>query len=43
MNFDDVAKRNVKEHNPNWPQFPDRDREIEMTHTLIVLKLIKIF
>ena len=20
INFDDVRKQNVKEHNPNWPQ-----------------------
>ena len=22
-NFDDVTKKNIKEHNPNWPQIPD--------------------
>ena len=22
INFDDVAKENIKEHNPNWPQVP---------------------
>ena len=24
INFDDVTKENIKEHNPNWPQIPDR-------------------
>ena len=23
MNFDDVLKENIKEHNPNWPEIPD--------------------
>ena len=23
INFDDVTKENLKEHNLNWPQFPD--------------------
>ena len=23
INFDDVIKDNVKEHNPNWPEIPD--------------------
>ena len=23
INFDDVAKEKLKEHNPNWPQIPD--------------------
>ena len=23
INFDDVIKENIKEHNPNWPQIPD--------------------
>ena len=22
INFDDVTKENIKEHNPNWPQVP---------------------
>ena len=22
MNFDDVTKKIIKEHNPNWPQIP---------------------
>ena len=22
INFDDVTKGNIKEHNPNWPQIP---------------------
>ena len=22
INFDDVTKQNIKEHNPNWPQIP---------------------
>ena len=24
INFDDVTKDNIKEHNPNWSQIPDR-------------------
>ena len=23
INFDDVKKENIKEHNPNWPQVAD--------------------
>ena len=23
INFGDVVKENIKEHNPNWPQIPD--------------------
>ena len=23
INFDDVTKESIKEHNPNWPQIPD--------------------
>ena len=23
INFDNVTKENIKEHNPNWPQIPD--------------------
>ena len=23
INFDDVVKENIKEHNPNWPQISD--------------------
>ena len=23
VNFDDVVKENIKEHNPIWPQLPD--------------------
>ena len=23
INVDDVAKENIKEHKPNWPQIPD--------------------
>ena len=28
MNFDDVTKENVKEHNPNWPQISDHPYRI---------------
>ena len=24
INFDDVTKENIKEHNPRWPDHPDR-------------------
>ena len=27
-NFDDVTKKNIKEHNPNWPQIPDHSYRI---------------
>ena len=23
INFNDITKENIKEHNPNWPQIPD--------------------
>ena len=23
INFDNVTKGNIKEHNPNWPEIPD--------------------
>ena len=23
INFDDVTKQNIKEHNPYWPEIPD--------------------
>ena len=23
INFDDATKRNIRQHNPNWPQIPD--------------------
>ena len=28
INFDDVTKENIKEHNPNWLQFPDHPYRI---------------
>ena len=28
INFDDVAKENIKEHNPNWSQIPDHPYRI---------------
>ena len=28
MNFDDVTKENIKEHNLNWPQLPDHSCRI---------------
>ena len=28
INFDDVMKENVKEHNLNWPQIPDHPYRI---------------
>ena len=30
MNFDDVTKENIKEHNPNWPQIPDHPYRISI-------------
>ena len=23
INFDDITKENIKQHNPNWSQIPD--------------------
>ena len=28
INFDDVAKENIKKHNPNWSQIPDHPYRI---------------
>ena len=28
INFDDITKENIKEHNPNWPQIPDHSYKI---------------
>ena len=28
INFDDVRKENLKEHNPNWLQIPDHPYQI---------------
>ena len=28
INFDDVTKENIKEHNPNWLQIPDHPYKI---------------
>ena len=28
INFDDVTKENIKEHNPNWPEIPDHSYRI---------------
>ena len=28
INFDDVVKENIKEHNPNWPQISDHPYRI---------------
>ena len=29
--FDDIAKKDIKEHNPNWPQILDNSYRILMT------------
>ena len=31
INFDNVIKENIKEHNPNWPQIPDHPYRILIT------------
>ena len=31
MNFDQVTKGNIKQHNPNWPQIPDHPYRILIT------------
>ena len=28
ISIDDVAKENIKEHNPNWPQIPHHPYKI---------------
>ena len=28
INFDDVTKENIKEHNPKWPEIPDYPHRI---------------
>ena len=28
INFDDVVKENIKQHNPNWPQITDHAYKI---------------
>ena len=28
INFDDVTKENIKEHDPKWPQIPDNSYRI---------------
>ena len=28
IDFNDVTKENIKEHNPNWPQIPDHPYRI---------------
>ena len=28
INFDDLVKENIKEHNPDWPQIPDHPYRI---------------
>ena len=30
INFDDVIKENIKEHNPNWPKIPDYQYRISI-------------
>ena len=27
LDFDDIINKNIKEHNPNWPQIPDYHTE----------------
>ena len=31
MNFDVLTKKNIKEHNTNWPQIPDHPYRILIT------------
>ena len=31
MNFDDITRENIKEHNPNWSQIPDHQNRILIT------------
>ena len=28
FNFDYITKKNIKEHNPNWPEIPDHPYKI---------------
>ena len=47
INFDDVTKENIKEHNPNWPQTPDHPYRIliirgsESAKTNLLFNLIR--
>ena len=31
IDFDDVTKENIKQHNPHWPKIPDRPYKILKT------------
>ena len=30
INFDDITKENIKQHNPNWSQIPDNPCRIQI-------------
>ena len=32
--FDDVIKEKLKEHNPNWPEFPDHSYRILIINSI---------
>ena len=37
INFDDVIKENIKEHNPNWPEIHLYIMSIHTDHPYIIL------
>ena len=39
INFDDVRKQNIKEHNPNWPQITIVDCGSGKTNSLFNLMI----
>ena len=38
INYDDITKENIKEHNSNWPQIPDHLCRILITGRLWIWK-----
>ena len=38
INFDDVTKENIKEHNPNWSNIPEHPYRIFITWRLWIRK-----
>ena len=40
INYDDVTKENMKEHNPNWPQIHDHSYRILIVEALDLGKKI---
>ena len=43
MNFDDVTKKNIKEHNTNWSQIPDYPQRILIIRGTVSRKTNSLF